>query len=690
MMMSFSIRALLAVWLVSPLVLAQSEPDNRAWKGRLYCLAAWAKNANPAQPKSLQEAYLGAPSLLPREVRGLESLTFSIDSDSEDASRWFGQGLSCLYLLWDEEAERAFRAVTHADPECAMGYWGLAMVNVDQPGRAAYFTRMAVGKLRPETSPEVRSWVRILERFYEDPEEDIESRVLRLASDFENIAISMPENVEAKALYLRQLVLNAYRNGIEIRSPWAIDRIAEEIEIAQPGHPSASLRHFLWMSSKPGYLIDQGLLNPEAIAEKEIVPRWRFLAEAQLAAGQSEEGTESLVRAVAESVRQRVGWFESPLLVPGFNENVQVLVENLSRQGRVEEALDLAIAMVSQFTSADASAPGTAQQFLATPYAAGLRLYVQICLEHGLDDRLRNIEGELPLRASSGPFELALREEIKAITAGGESEGSTWLSPEARLAQAIAAGKNEEAAELLESLPEGRRRAFLPRALEILHHLQAGKTKEAMFGFDNAFRAAAGSSDSPVCDEKGFAELAKLRRLTGDWKLPATPASHRLEASVAAVTKAYREDFPVAPAFELPDDEGTLTDLEKYKGKPVLVTFFLGAGCPKCVLQLHTFLPLGADFLKAGIPMLAVSTDPVDVIKFTLPEGPEPSPFKVLSDSRLEAFRKYHVVNEFEQRPLHGTFLLDATGKVRWWTTGNQPFMNPKWLLDECKRVLSE
>ena len=132
--------------------------------------------------------------------------------------------------------------------------------------------------------------------------------------------------------------------------------------------------------------------------------------------------------------------------------------------------------------------------------------------------------------------------------------------------------------------------------------------------------------------------------------------------------------------------------LAEYRGKPVLVIFFLGAGCLQCVEQLHTFLPLAPQFEEAGISLVAVSSDPVEILQFTLAEerkGQKAIPFRILSDSGLEAFRRYFVFNEFEKRPVHGTFLVDADGKVRWSTTDNEPFMKPGWLLEESKRLLS-
>ena len=39
--------------------------------------------------------------------------------------------------------------------------------------------------------------------------------------------------------------------------------------------------------------------------------------------------------------------------------------------------------------------------------------------------------------------------------------------------------------------------------------------------------------------------------------------------------------------------------------------------------------------------------------------------------------------------PLHGTFLLDADGKVRWQDISFEPFTQVAWLLTEAKRLLA-
>lgn len=61
-------------------------------------------------------------------------------------------------------------------------------------------------------------------------------------------------------------------------------------------------------------------------------------------------------------------------------------------------------------------------------------------------------------------------------------------------------------------------------------------------------------------------------------------------------------------------------------------------------------------------------------------------PFPVLSDANLDSFKAYRCVG-FNDRPLHGTFLIDAQGEVRWRQISDQPFDDPAFVLDQAKRL---
>ena len=62
-------------------------------------------------------------------VEGLDTYHFTITTDSEEAQKWFNQGLVLLYGFNHGEAIRSFMEATLLDPEAAMPWWGIAYAN---------------------------------------------------------------------------------------------------------------------------------------------------------------------------------------------------------------------------------------------------------------------------------------------------------------------------------------------------------------------------------------------------------------------------------------------------------------------------------------------------------------------------------------------------------------------------------
>ena len=131
--------------------------------------------------------------------------------------------------------------------------------------------------------------------------------------------------------------------------------------------------------------------------------------------------------------------------------------------------------------------------------------------------------------------------------------------------------------------------------------------------------------------------------------------------------------------------------------------FYLGHGCLHCVEQLTSFAPKTKDFIDAGISLMAISTDEVNELKgkidgFELGEDLKDFlddtkdhggfPFPLVSDADLGIFKAYRAFDDFENQPLHGTFLIDGDGLVRWQDISYEPFNDPDFLLQEAKRLL--
>jgi peroxiredoxin len=146
-----------------------------------------------------------------------------------------------------------------------------------------------------------------------------------------------------------------------------------------------------------------------------------------------------------------------------------------------------------------------------------------------------------------------------------------------------------------------------------------------------------------------------------------------------------------APGFDLPVAGAGRKNLKDYAGRPVLVVFYLGFGCLHCVEQLRALSPQAAAFADMGVDVVAIGTDDVAGARASLDALSEADrfPFPLLADPSLAAFKAWRCFDDFERKPLHGTFFVDASGRVRWQDVSYEPFKEFDWLRRECVRLLA-
>jgi peroxiredoxin len=223
--------------------------------------------------------------------------------------------------------------------------------------------------------------------------------------------------------------------------------------------------------------------------------------------------------------------------------------------------------------------------------------------------------------------------------------------------------------------------------VEILYRV--GKKDEARTVFEK-FRSLAGMAD---LDAPPFARLAPIARDFGfptDWRLPEeiekTLAARPPPASLGPLL--WRPW--TAPDWKLKDAAGREHSLAEFRGRPVLLLFFLGRGCLHCKEQLEAFARKEQQLSQEGLTVIAVSTDSQAGIKGSIVDyKPGPFPCLMVADPELKAFQSYRTYDTFEQIALHGTFLIDRAGLCRWHDVSFEPFMDVDFVLAESKRLLS-
>ncbi len=263
--------------------------------------------------------------------------------------------------------------------------------------------------------------------------------------------------------------------------------------------------------------------------------------------------------------------------------------------------------------------------------------------------------------------------------------------PKDRLARLhFAAGDKVKAEQLAQEAMKSGEQQVQPLANYVDLAYRSGKFKEAYDAFYKLRELSAEADlDAPVF--RRLAPVAKDLKLAADWRPPLTRASDFGKRPSLASLGPFRWQPSAAPDFSLPDGDGKKVSLRQFRGKPVVVIFYLGAGCAHCIEQLVAFAPEAEAFKKAGIAIVAVSTDTVAGLNFTVEKAKYNGgfPIPLLSDSGLKTFKAFRAHDDFESQPLHGTFLIDGEGLIRWQDISFQPFMEPKFLLTEAQRLLN-
>lgn len=218
---------------------------------------------------------------------------------------------------------------------------------------------------------------------------------------------------------------------------------------------------------------------------------------------------------------------------------------------------------------------------------------------------------------------------------------------------------------------------------------RAGDEKDAAERFQQ-LRDISGSIDIDLPVFARLAPIAARLNLPADWRIvkpPEIDVGNR--PPLDSLGPYLWQPYP-APEWDLSDGKGGRIGLSQYRGKSVVVIFYLGYQCLHCAEQLQAFAPLAKEFQDAGIALAAVSTDDdAGLVKSIENYKSGVFPFPLASDAALGTFKAYRAFDDFEGRPLHATFFVDPAGMVRWQDISFEPFRDARFVLGEARRLLA-
>jgi peroxiredoxin len=141
-----------------------------------------------------------------------------------------------------------------------------------------------------------------------------------------------------------------------------------------------------------------------------------------------------------------------------------------------------------------------------------------------------------------------------------------------------------------------------------------------------------------------------------------------------------------APLLEVRDTQNKRVTLADYRGKNVLLVFYLGVECAHCMRQLHDIGAKKDDWERLNTAVLAVSSATPAKNATSMKEFGD-LPVRVLSDEKFENARRFHSYDDFEEIELHSTILIDTKGRVYWGHMGGDPFNDTGFLVKQLERM---
>jgi peroxiredoxin len=680
------------------------------------------------------EAFDIGPRQKPWMMEGIGKSHFPVTTSNPEAQVWFDQGNTLLHSFWYYEAERSFRWVLKLDPDCAMAYWGLARSVGETSDRASTFIKEAAKRKSKVSEREklyIEAWEALvptdLPKEAGGNDDSYDKRRARHRELLEKIVLRYPDDVEAKALLWRA---QSYPT-----SPYLNELLLRQVLAREPNHPGAHhYRIHNWEGEEAAQALDS------CARFVKIAPRighaLHMPGHTYSTLGMWNEAAismDSATRVEKEYMRRRLAF---PFNSWNYAHNQNYLCYIQEQLGMADAALSGARQLLA--------APRDPQ---GGEFSQGMEALTRALLRFerwndlldsetlvwgdGLKDRMNRAYyetrahlglGDLDKAAKSYRTLLGLRAEVEKpenqwlkklytvetqelegmlnLAKGDTIRGLSALSEAAR--SDAEDRRNDPPDQALRYVTLGR--AYLDHqspALAVTAYEKAlGVTRNdgfALAGLVEAYKALGQ-------EEKARDAYARLLYVWSDAD-PGLRPFDRVKA--LGLTAESRDDAPgvqrsykrvtldplgptvwepyEAPTLDAVDSQGRRVSLKEFRGRNVLLIFYLSEECPHCMEQLAGVKKLKDDLDTLNTDVLTVSGSPPDKIAQFEKRGF--LPFRLLSDPDLQNARRFNAYDDFEDLALHATILIDKRGRVYWARAGGDAFMDFDFLLKEIKRM---
>ena len=147
-----------------------------------------------------------------------------------------------------------------------------------------------------------------------------------------------------------------------------------------------------------------------------------------------------------------------------------------------------------------------------------------------------------------------------------------------------------------------------------------------------------------------------------------------------------------APDFELVDTELKMRKLEEFKGKKIILSFFVAASSPVCTTEMCSFRDSWDEISKLGAQVVAISNDgPFANKAFAEKHNLN---FPILGDYKSKTIRDYDIlmphllhVKDYDAAK-RSIFIINEDGTVGYKWVSDDPLIEPNY--EEIKNFLNK
>ena len=148
-------------------------------------------------------------------LEGLGNYSLPVTASGPQVQRWFDQGLALTYGFNHDAAERSYLKAAELDPDCAMCWWGAALVlgphvnaTMDPANNAKAWDRLQRAlEAADEASEREQAYVQALSaRYAEAPPADRRTLDEAYAAAMAKLAARYPDDVDAQTLYAESMM----------------------------------------------------------------------------------------------------------------------------------------------------------------------------------------------------------------------------------------------------------------------------------------------------------------------------------------------------------------------------------------------------------------------------------------------------------------------------------------------------